>query len=328
MPRLFPEIYKKGFYKGQKEDGINFNDLLYQNLEVLADGIYKDNSFLLLVSAKALSVRTGKSSFTQLFSVAWIHILYQKFGITNLTFNMDNVAFNADQFEEKAFKLHQKGQKFAPIILDESDDLTGHSLSQEVTKIKRFLRKSGQLNLLMIMILPDFFEFPKSIAVSRSVGLLTVDFGEKFERGNWEFYDYKAKKKLYIQGKKFEDYSVVQPTLYGRFVNCGYLVDEDQYRKEKYADLKEDSDKQKAKRIEIIKKELLTSTFKRLVEKLHGRITIKEIAECFLITKNTATAWLKTDTLEAQAQVTTNNNINASESNDVEGGGADERENN
>ena len=153
--RLFPEVYKKGFYKGQKEDGITFDDLLYQNLEVLAEGIMEDNSFLLLISAKALSVRTGKSSFTQLLSVAWIDILYRKFNIKNLSFNMNNIAFNADQFEEKAFKLHDSGQKYAPIILDESDDLTGHSLSQEVQKVKRFLRKSGQLNLLMIMILPD-----------------------------------------------------------------------------------------------------------------------------------------------------------------------------
>lgn len=286
--------YPKGSYKGQKENGLGFDGLLYENLEVLSDGIINDNSFLLLISAQALSVRTGKSTFTQLLSMAWIDIMKKRHNI-DLDFSMDNLAFSAEEFEQKAFLLHEKKQRFGPCVLDESDDLTGHALSQEVKRIKRFLRKSGQLNLLMIMILPDFFEFPKQIAVNRSVALITVDFGEKFSRGYWKFYDFKAKKMLYIKGKQYEDYGVVQPTLFGSFVNCGYLVDEQTYRKAKYRDLQEDAQKQKENNLNVIKRNIMMSIFKKVVTRLKGILTIDEVSELFNIERRTATNWLNAE---------------------------------
>jgi len=290
--KIQTEKYPMGSFPKQRTDGLYFDGKLYENMKELAKAIVDDNSFLLLVSAQALSVRTGKSTFVQELAEAWNNIMREEHGI-NLDFSMKNIAFNADDFEKKAFALYDDGQKYASIICDESDDLTGHSLSAEVKKIKRFLRKAGQLNLLMIMILPDFFEFPKSIAVNRSVGLITVDYGEHFKRGSWKFYNFKAKKSLFIRGKSYNDYSVQHPTFYGSFIGYGYLVDEDEYRNEKYRDLEEDAEKQKIKRLESIKKDMIKKIFLSCVKKFHGRITQDELCENFEITRQTAVRWKK-----------------------------------
>lgn len=288
--KIFEDKYPLGSLKNQKSAGLYYDDMLYQNLKILAEAMMKDNSFLILVSSQALSVRTGKSTFVQHTAEAWNHILLNEYGIKR-ELTMANIAFNAEEFEKKAFALHEKGDKNGVIILDESDDLTGHSLSQEVKSIKRFLRKAGQLNLLMIMILPDFFEFPKSIAVNRSVALITVDYGDRFERGHWKFYDFQKKKSLYIIGKKFNDYSVVAPTLRGGF-SGNYLVNEEEYRKEKFRDLKEDSEKQKERNLNSIKKSIMTKIFCDTYKRFKGKITMKELSECFGISDRTATDWV------------------------------------
>jgi len=290
--KIFTDKYPYGTIKGQKTDGLYVNELQHENLKELASAIVRDNSFLILVSSQALSVRTGKSTFTQILAEDWNFIMREEHKV-NLDFDMRNIAFNAEEFEKKAFALHERGQKYGVVILDESDDLTGHSLSQEVKKIKRFLRKAGQLNLLMIMILPDFFEFPKSVAVNRSVALITVDYGEHFERGHFKFYDFRKKKKLYIKGKAFNDYDVSECTFKGQFTGQ-YLVNEEEYRKEKYRDLFEDANKERGKRIDQVKKDIMVGIFNDLVKRLKGRIAITEIAESFNITEVTAHRWLKT----------------------------------
>lgn len=303
--KIFTDKYPYGTIKGQKTDGLYVNELQHENLKELASAIVRDNSFLLLVSSQALSVRTGKSTFTQILAEDWNFIMREEHKV-NLDFDMRNIAFNAEEFEKKAFALHERGQKYGVIILDESDDLTGHSLSQEVKKIKRFLRKAGQLNLLMIMILPDFFEFPKAIAVNRSVALITVDYGEHFERGHFKFYDFKAKKKLYIKGKAFNDYGVQEPTFKGNF-NGQYLVNEQEYRTEKYKDLFEDAQKEKGKRLDSIKKEMLTKYFIRTLTMFKDRITQEELCEAFEITPKTAWEWKKAK--ETKNNLTDNPNI-------------------
>jgi hypothetical protein len=289
--KIFEDKYPLGSVKGQRTAGIYAHELLHENLKELASAIVRDNSFLILVSSQALSVRTGKSTFTQLMAEDWNFIMREEYKV-NLDFDMRNIAFNADEFEKKAFALYERQQKFGVIILDESDDLTGHSLSQEVKKIKRFLRKAGQLNLLMIMILPDFFEFPKSIAVNRSVALITVDYGEHFERGHFKFFDFKSKKKLYIKGKSFNDYGVSNCTFKGEFTGQ-YLVNEEEYRKEKYRDLFEDANKEKDKKIASMKMDIMRKLFINCVKGLKGRVTRQEITDYFEISHATADNWLR-----------------------------------
>jgi len=289
--RVFEEKYPVGTFPRQLKAGIHCDELLYGNLKELSIAITEDNSFLILVSSQALSVRTGKSTFVQHLAEAWNYIMLKEHGI-KLDFDLRNIAFDANEFEEKAFDLHKRGQKYSVVILDESDDLTGHSLSAEVKKIKRFLRKSGQLNLLMIMILPDFFEFPKPVAVNRSIALITVDYGERFKRGTFKFYDFKAKKKMYIKGKQYNDYSVVDSTFRGEFARH-YLVDEAEYRKLKYRDLLEDAEKQKRKNIELKKVAILKQTFLNCLRGLKGRVTQKELCKFFEISEDTALIWKK-----------------------------------
>ena len=55
----------------------------------------------------------------------------------------------------------------------------------------------------MILILPDFFELPLNIAITRSNALLDVTYRQGFERGTFKFYGWDKKKLLYLPHSDF-----------------------------------------------------------------------------------------------------------------------------
>jgi len=125
------------------------------------------------------------------------------------------------------------------LILDEGDDLTAQYYSRLAIKLRRFFRKCGQLNLFFILLIPDYFELPRSYAVTRSTYLINVMFAGRFDRGFFEFYSGQKKRELYYKGRRYGDYNCVRPDFKGRFPKP-YLVDEEEYRKSKMADMLND----------------------------------------------------------------------------------------
>jgi len=91
------------------------------------------------------------------------------------------------------------------------------------------------------MVMPDFFELKKSIALGRSQFLLNLDFryepstladGSPFQkkiRGLAGLYGKKAKRKLYIKGKRdFDNYDRVPPDAWVEFRDH-WVLDEAAY---------------------------------------------------------------------------------------------------
>ena len=220
-------INREGIALNHKEDGCYLMDnYLYDNMAVLKEAIRDDFDWVVLIVGDP---GVGKSVMAQ-------QIAYY----LDPTFNIDRITFDNVQYKKTALKL----KPYSAIIYDEAKE--GLDSKQALSLISKeltdFFAECRQLNLFHIIVLPNFFELNKSLAMSRSICLLRIRLyidkqAKKFRRGRWYFYDKERKNKLYLMGKKYEDYSVVQPNVYGSYANT-YLVDEAQYRANKLAALR------------------------------------------------------------------------------------------
>lgn len=235
MVRVCLKSFPKGSYKGQRGDGYAMDGYLKENIDIMAKKIVNDMQFVCIVSGKG-TVRNGKSTIAQQQAFYFNDRVNELHGLNN-TFDVNNIVFKADDLIDKALKL----PKYSVLILDEGDDLTAQYYSKLAIKLRRFFRKCGQLNLFIILLIPDFFELPRPYAVTRSTYLINTHFAGNFDRGFFEFYSSKRKRNLYYKGKRFGDYDVVQPDFPGRFPDL-YTVDEELYREKKHKDLIEDND--------------------------------------------------------------------------------------
>lgn len=277
--KILEQQYPLGTLKGQKTPGRYINETLYENLKILAKTISKDMTFLGICASSTLENGTGKSVFMQQIGEAYSSLVNQFQG-TNLTFGMQNIVFNPEDLIERAFKV----PRYSCIILDEWEDQ--HYWSKLGISLRQFFRKCRQLNLFIIVIIPNFFQLPINYAISRSVFFIDVQFKGEFDRGYFSFYNYERKKDLYLKGKKFHEYRVIKPNFTGRFAD-GYAVPEDQYRKAKYKDMIDDAEKKKP----LTEKQIKVALFKKIHERL-PEITIKRLAEGFGVVESTAHNWL------------------------------------
>jgi len=231
--KILEKRYPLGTLPKQKTDGRYISSTLNENLKILAKNITKDMTYLSIITSSTLEVGTGKSVLTQQIAEAYLEHVKQFHDIDN-RLTMKNLVFRPKDIIERAFQV----PKYSVVICDEWED--NHYFSELGKTLRQFFRKCRQLNLFIMIIIPNFFQLPMSYAVSRSVFLIDVKFTGEFNRGYFSFYNFQKKKKLYIHGKKNQDYDLLKPNFTGRFVD-GYVVDEDEYRKSKLKDL-EDQD--------------------------------------------------------------------------------------
>lgn len=230
MAKVCLNEFPMGSYPGQKTPGMFINDGVKHSIDILARNIQKDMQFVGLYSGDG-TVRNGKSTCAQQHGYYYSKRVSQLTG-KDIPFTMNNIVFRGEDLIEKAFKV----PKYSCIILDEGDDLTTHYFSKLSMVLKKFFRKCGQLNLFIILILPDFFELPANYALIRSNYLINVHFLDEFTRGYFKFYGPKSKKNLYLYGKKWKDYDATAPDFPGKFIHL-YTVDEEEYREAKLKDM-------------------------------------------------------------------------------------------
>jgi len=282
--KILQDKYPMGSLKGQKTAGRYIDGILYDNINILAETIIKDMTFLALCSSSTLEVGTGKSVITQQIGEAYTDSINKQHGF-NLTFTMKNIVFNAEQLIERAFEL----PKYSCLILDEGDDLDSHYYSKLAHVLRRFFRKCRQLNLFIIVILPNFFQIPAPYAISRSVFFIDIRFEGKFERGYFYFYSFSKKKDLYIKGKKTQNYGVVKPDFSGRFTD-GYAVSDEEYRLKKYEDMFNDNTD--SKKIADDVKEGLTKDIFNEIHQRNPTFSVYKLSELFGIGKTTGYRWI------------------------------------
>ena len=230
MVKVLLDKYPMGTVKGQKSDGRYIDGYLYNNLSDLADVIVNDMTFLAVIFSSTLEVGTGKSVLATQIGEVWQELMKKKHGI-DVPYSTENIAWRPKELVEKSFKL----PKYSFILLDEWEDAT--YWSELGMSLRQFFRKCRQLNQFVVVICPNWFQFPLSYAISRSVFAIDVRFEGKFQRGFFSFYGFDAKKKVYILGKKYHNYRAGSPDFIGRFTD-GYGVPEKEYRLAKLQDLK------------------------------------------------------------------------------------------
>lgn len=284
--KILKKKYPKGTFKHQKTDGRYVNEDLYSNLEILAKKIVDDMTFLAIGCSSTLEVGTGKSvMFTQV-GETWTYLVNKIHGL-NLTFTKKNVVFRPRDLIERAFEV----PKYSCILVDEWED--AHYWSELGMSLRQFFRKCRQLNLFILVIIPNFFQMPMNYAIGRSIFAIDVKFTAGFERGTFDFYNFPSKKFLYLKGKKNQDYGVAKSSFTGNFLD-GYGIPREEYLKAKKEDLEkvEDKDGNPVSEFNIKIQMILRFYQNRDLIKEKG-LTTKIIGEIFEAPNETVRYWIK-----------------------------------
>jgi len=239
MARVCTDIYPAKFSRN-RFPGFYMDNKLKAQLDILLKNIANDWDFTILITGGG-EVRVGKSVLGMEIAAYWIDQINKLYG-KKLILNLKNFVFDGRKLIEIGNELGIN-HPYSPLIYDEAGaDLSGIKMMNQITQdTLDFYRECGQYNLLNIIILPDFFDLPKPIAITRSIFLINVDyeFTEEglFKRGIFKFYSRKAKKWLYLKGKKELNYHVYPWNFQGRFLPF-YPVPEAEYRQKKIEALK------------------------------------------------------------------------------------------
>lgn len=233
MVRVCQKWFPKGSYKGQKADGFYMDDLLKYQLDILLKNIKNDWDFTILITGGG-EVRIGKSVLAMQIGAYWAYMVKEIYGKKVPWSVKENFVLDGNKLIEIGNKL---GQNFSypPLIFDEAGaDLEGRKIMTAMTqKVLDYYRECGQYNILNLLVLPEFFDLPKGIAMSRSICLIDVycltDQEGIFKRGYFNFFSRRNKKQLWIKGKKELNYKAYKYNFHGRFYNM-YPVDEKEYR--------------------------------------------------------------------------------------------------
>lgn len=288
-----PELYPKGTFKGQKLDGAFIEDNLALNLDIVAKKVGDDMTFLILISGHDM-VGDGKTTILTHVGAYLTWKINQIHGVKN-TFTDKNLVFGGIELEKVSFEL----PKYSVIGMDEGDDVTTHGMKEFAQKLKRYFRKCRQLNQILIVILPSFFEFPKFYALNRSHFLIDVFFQEEFARGYFKFYGPHSKKMLYLKGKKEWDYDAWGSDFHGRFFSSYTFFPDlekctERYKKKKYEDMINDAAEETKLTPDQIRKQVTVKLFKQLHQNL-DKINMKQLCQAFGISIMTGYRYLSYD---------------------------------
>lgn len=232
--------FPKGTYS-KDIAGFPMNRLLKQQIDFMIKNVVDDWDFTLLICGEG-EVRIGKSTLAQQISTYWTWSIMKLQNIKLPHSVKENMVFTGDRLIRQGNKLGTN-YKYSSLIFDEAGaDLEGTKTMTSTTKaVKDYLRECGQYNMLNILVLPEYFDLPKSVALSRSIAMINVYWlpteSGKFQRGFFKFYNKPSKKNLYIRGKKELNYTAYKESFYGQFPRF-YTYDEGEYKKEKVEALK------------------------------------------------------------------------------------------
>lgn len=234
MVQVCEEWFPKGSRPYQKKAGFFMDPLLKMQLDILLKNIKNDWDFTIMITGGG-EVRVGKSVLAMQIAAYWIYMIWKLYKL-KAPFNIkDNFIFDGKNLIRKGNYLGQN-YSYPVLVYDEAGaDLEGKKIMLSSTQdVLDFYRECGQYNMLNILVLPEFFDLPKGIALSRSIFLIdvyyTADEEGIFERGYYNFYSRRNKKYLYLKGKKDLNYRAQKYNFHGNFNNF-YPVNEQEYRK-------------------------------------------------------------------------------------------------
>ena len=216
--RIFTNIYKKGYYKGQKADGYPITKEMRQTLDTVKGSVlYKNNDFVTLIDG---NVGLGKST-----------LACQIAKYLDPTFNLSQLCFNPQQFMEAI----KSSKPFKAIILDEAMTLNSrNSMTQDNKQVNQLLSQIRSHSLFLILNIPSAHDIDRSLFLSRC-GMLIHCYSPSFGTKGYYKVFHKNKqrlKNLYLLGKKMYSYSRPPPNFKGGFSSC-FVLDQKEYNKKK-----------------------------------------------------------------------------------------------
>jgi len=239
--------------KKPKKSGFYMHDGLAMQIQIAAKNITKDWDFTIIITGGG-EVRVGKSVLALQIAMYWSYLMKEIHNI-NVPFNFNNIVFQWRKLIETGNALGQES-RYHSIIYDEAGEtMEGvKTMSKELRAVRDYLRECGQYNFLNILVLPEFFDLPKGIAITRSIFLIDVyyiaDDEGIFQRGYFRFYSRKNKKQLYLKGKRELNYNAHKFNFDGRYYNF-YPINEDKYRKMKQDALRDRESAKKEPALEM-----------------------------------------------------------------------------
>lgn len=201
-----------------RDHTFRFHEKLYKNLMKLKKATKNDWDFKILISGDGMT-RTGKSTLGSQICL-----------ILDSSFDMNRVVFRGEKLIESALNI---GKRKA-ILYDEAKEGldSKKAMNSYSQRIVDHFSECGTLNQYMVIVLPEFFDLNKTVALNQSVCLINCYLRGNFYRGNFGFYNRKDKRYLYIKGKKWNNYSCQSPTFQGSFTNY-FPLDVEEYDKMK-----------------------------------------------------------------------------------------------
>lgn len=250
MARICEKLFPKGSRPHQKKAGFHFDDTLKQQIDILLKNIKNDWDFTIIISGGG-EVRVGKSVLAIQIGKYWNYMTEKLYG-KKAPFNVKtNIVFDGKKLIEKGNYLGQN-YSYPVLIYDEAGaELEGRKIMTSVTQnVLDFYRECGQYNLFNIIVLPDYFDLPKGIALSRSIFLIDVYYASTpeglFKRGFFNFYSRRNKKYLFLRGKRELNYNAYPYNFHGGFNNF-YPINEKEYRAAKQEALSKRESKRRNK---------------------------------------------------------------------------------
>lgn len=211
------EIYiKTKDYLGN-DSVLRINERLAKNLDMARKRVIQKNyDYPCVISGLP---RIGKSSLARVIA---------KYCDKNFT--VKNIAFTGDEFIHLTNNIPDN----SAVILDESfaDMNTSLSKSPEFVRIVNHMQIIGQKNLFLILVLPNFFDLSKKIALYRVSHLFVVEEKNiEGDRGKFRAFDRTAKDQLYIRGSKYVNYYAYPDNFSGLFDENTHLFDMQEYNR-------------------------------------------------------------------------------------------------
>lgn len=269
----------------------NLDPILIPALNTLVHNSKKDWDFVIPISGDG-TVRVGKSVFAMNIGA----YLADRLGTP---FSIDNIFWDASSMILKA----QESPPNTVFILDEGRESLSNKkrFTSVFQELSDFFTECGQLNHMFIIVLPDFFELPKEIAVDRTELLFNVYRGStqkevtlpgtgeraivnEFTRGFFECFNRKQKEQLFYIAKrtgiKTYKQKYAKPNFYGNFHN-NYPVDEELYRQRKKESLLRFAERHKPENLVDRRSERQSRAFALLLRKFKEitGMKVREIAE-------------------------------------------------
>jgi hypothetical protein len=191
------------------EHHYTMNNHLYENLQILKNSSNDDDwDFKIIISGDGMT-RTGKTT-----------IAGQIGKVLDPSSTEENWVYGGENLIKTAKKLG----KNKVVFYDEAKEGLDAKkiMSQYSQHLVSYMNECGYLNQFLIIILPDFFDLNKSVALNLSMTLINCRVKgdletKKIKRGFFHLWARPDKKKLYLRGKKELDYKAYKATVEGTF---------------------------------------------------------------------------------------------------------------